>query len=200
MLYRDVATGLMPGIYYLQAILFSIFGYSVEVGRYLQMVVLATNATVLCLISRRFVNRGGSFVVVMLFVATNIFVYRFPNYCPLSILFILLGFLCFLYHLSQQKNTYILLSGFCLAISFLFKQNFGVLVFLPLTFLLMVKAVRSKSSKPLILFLISFILPILLTMTYFYFHGALDEMVRYTVFSLFLKNYLYGINHILSLV
>ena len=51
----------------------------------------------------------------------------------------------------------------------------------------MVKAVRSKSSKPLILFLISFTLPILLTMAYFYFHGALDEMVRYTVFSLFSK-------------
>ena len=86
------------------------------------MVVLATNATVLCLISRRFVNRGGSFVVVMLFVATNIFVYRFPNYCPLSILFILLGFYAFVSSLSTE-NTYILLSGFCLAISFLFKQN-----------------------------------------------------------------------------
>ena len=86
-LYRDVATGIMPGVYYLQAILFLVFGYSVEVGRYLQMVVLATNATVLYLISCRFMNRGGSFVVTMLFVATNVFVYRYPNYSPLSILF-----------------------------------------------------------------------------------------------------------------
>ena len=70
------------------------------------MVVLATNATVLCLISRRFVNRGGSFVVVMLFVATNIFVYRFPNYCPLSILFILLGFYAFVSSLQQRIPTY----------------------------------------------------------------------------------------------
>jgi len=186
-LYRDVAISLMPGIYYLQAILFLIFGYSVEVGRYLQMVVLATNAAVLYLISCRFVNRGGSFVVVMLFVATNAFAYRFPNYCPLSILFILLSFLCFLCYLSQRKNTYILLSGFSLALSFLFKQNYGVLVFLPLTFLLIVKAFKERSFRPLALFLISFTLPNLFVLSYFYFHGALDDMVKYTVLSLFSK-------------
>ena len=84
------------------------------------MVVLATNATVLCLISRRFVNRGGSFVVVMLFVATNIFVYRFPNYCPLSILFILLGFFyAFVSSLSTEEYLHTplwLLSGYIIPI------------------------------------------------------------------------------------
>src|SRR5262245_52013209 len=40
-LYRDVDTGLMPGVYYLHALLFRVFGPSLLVGRIASMIVFA---------------------------------------------------------------------------------------------------------------------------------------------------------------
>ncbi len=186
-LYRDIATGIMPGIYYLTAVLFRFFGCSVETGRYMQMVVLAVNASLVYILSLVFVKKRTALFASVFFVATSLIPYRLPNYSPVSITFVLLGLILFIHYLEKEGLLNLFLSSFFFSLAFLFKQNYGVLVFLPLALFLCIRVFRDRRFNAVLVFAAGFLIPIVFTALYFHFKGAINELLGYTFFSLFNK-------------
>lgn len=186
-LYRDVATGLMPGGYYLYALLLSLFGAAVEVGRTAQMVVLGANTTLVYLLAVRFTRRRVATSVAVLFLALEVFPYRFPNYSPPALLLLLLGVLLFLRFLGRGTERTLILSGLCLSLSFLTKQNYGLLVFAALVATLGLDWWRHKNTRAfrsIVLFVAAFCLPALAVLLYLVAVGALHDFYRYSFSSL----------------
>jgi tetratricopeptide (TPR) repeat protein len=124
-LYRDIATGLAPGSYYLQALLFKVFGPGVLVGRYFMIILLASSGIVIFNIARMLVKLQFSLAASMLFVASQAYTWRFPNYTPESLFLMLLALLMFMRYLVNKKGSHLLLSALLVGICALFKQHLG---------------------------------------------------------------------------
>ncbi|MFQ5480759.1 MAG: tetratricopeptide repeat protein [Thermodesulfobacteriota bacterium] len=186
-LYRDIVTGIMPGAYYLQALFFSIFGYSVVTGRVLACATFAVNSLLLYAISIYFIQKRTAFLISMLFISTNIISYRWPGYSQLSITFVLASLLFFLRYLDRASLRALFISGAAAGLAIFFKQNYGVFITAGLGFILLARLIGRKELKPLLVFSFSFFVPVALTVFYFYSKGALDEMAQYTFISLFQK-------------
>ena len=67
-LYRDVYTGIFPGLYYTTAALFSLFGSDVRVTRLAQVAVNAGTALCLWLLGRRVMTPGWAALAPLLYV------------------------------------------------------------------------------------------------------------------------------------
>ncbi len=186
-LYRDIATGIMPGIYYLQALLFYIFGYSVTLGRLLACATLAVNAALLYSISTHFLKKNTALLISVLFITTAVPSYWMAGYSQFSMTMVLLSLLFFLRYLESFTPTALIISGASAGFSLLFKQNYGVFITLGLGSVLLARLITKKEWKAITLFFIPFLAPIILTILYFWSKGALPHMVQYTVVSLFKK-------------
>lgn len=124
-LYRDIATGLAPGSYYLQALLFKVFGPGVLVGRYFVIILLAGSGIVIFNIARMLVNLQFSLAASMLFVASQAYYWRFPNYTPESLFLMLLALLMFMRYLVNKKGSHLLLAALLVGMCAVFKQHLG---------------------------------------------------------------------------
>ncbi len=186
-LYRDLVTGIMPGVYYLQALFFSIFGFSVLTGRILACLTIAASTFLIYSISRFFIQKKTSFLISILFISMALPAYRWPGYSQLSITFVLLSLLFFLHYLNSSSLSTILFSGAAAALAVFFKQNYGVFITAGTGCILFARLLGKKELKPLIVFSISFSVPVVLTVLYFYSAGAWHQMVQYTFISLFQK-------------
>ena len=208
-LYRDVATGVMPGVYYLLALLFKVFGSSITVGRVLQMLVLAGSTTLIYVISRRFGRVGASTLAALVYFAVALFGYRYPSYSSLAVLMILIGVYFFIRALDEiDRRRWFALGGVCLGLALLTKQNYGATVFAALfgtvvlrAFVQRFPALREAGSITdgsstdgaaewsawigVVIFGTACVAPIVLAVGAFAFAGAGDEMLGYTVESVF---------------
>ncbi len=189
-LYRDVATGIMPGTYYLLALLFEVFGVSLTVGRVLQMILLAASTALIYGLSRRFGERPAATLAAVTYFSVSLFGYRYPNYSPLAVLLILLGVGFFLRALDASHGGRLSLatSGALLGVAFLTKQNYGATVYAALFGALVLGALlrRERASwASVAIFGGAFLAPVALTVGAFALAGAGDEMFDYTVASLF---------------
>ena len=107
-LYRDVYTGIFPGLYYTTAALFSIFGSDVRVTRLAQVAVNVATALCLWLLGRRVMAPGWA-ALAPLFYGVLVIV-GFPgltmfNYSPLSLAFALFALLCLLRHVEARARA-----------------------------------------------------------------------------------------------
>ncbi len=186
-LYRDLVTGIMPGVYYVQALFFELFGYSIMTGRVLACLTLALNSALLYTISINFIKKRSALFVTLLFISTGLPTYWMPGYSQLSITFVLLSLLFFLRYLDSPRLLTIFISGAAAAAALLFKQNYGVFVTTGLGIILLARLITKRELKGLFIFTLSFSAPIILTGLYFYSEGALEPMVQYTFISLFQK-------------
>jgi len=186
-LYRDIVTGIMPGVYYLQALFFLLFGYSVIAGRVLAGLTLAASAMLMYSTARHFLTKKSAFVVTMLFISMALPAYRWPGYSQMSITLALCSLLFFLRYINSLSPYAIIISGASAGLALIFKQNYGVFLCAGLGLILLARLVCKKELKATILFSIAFLIPIALTVLYFYSEGALPEMVQYTFISLFKK-------------
>ena len=131
-LYRDIYTGIFPGVYYVAAWLLALGGTDLVVTRWAQVLVNA--ATVMCLwtVTRRVTRPGWALVPVGLYLF--VVVLSFPvltmlNYSPLSLLFGLLTSVWLLRYLETARPLDGVGVGAVLAACALTKQNFGGLAF-----------------------------------------------------------------------
>ncbi|MFP6564072.1 MAG: glycosyltransferase family 39 protein [Myxococcota bacterium] len=131
LLYRDIHTGIFPGIYYATAALFEVFGTDLLVTRWAQFAV--NTATVLLL------WRIGLYAMRPIFAAFAPLVFlaaipiAFPvltmlNYSAVSGLFGIAALLFLLRTLERGRPSDALWLGVALAACALTKQNFGLLV------------------------------------------------------------------------
>jgi len=132
-LYRDVYTGIFPGLYYTTAGLFALFGSDVWITRLAQVAVNAATALALWLLARRVTPSGWAalaplgygVLVVAGFPGLTMF-----NYSPLALVFALYAFLCLLRGFETKRTFDAALAGLLLAACALTKQNFGALALL----------------------------------------------------------------------
>ncbi len=129
-LYRDVYTGIFPGIYHVAAWLMAAFGEDLVVLRRAQLVVNALTSLCLWRIALRTARPAWAALAPVLYLAVVSF--DFPglsmfNYSPLSMLFALGALLALLRTLEGGRSLDAALAGLSLAASILVKQNFGAL-------------------------------------------------------------------------
>ncbi len=132
-LYRDIYTGIFPGLYYATAALFSLFGEDVRVTRFAQVAVNVGTALCLFLLGRRVMPPGWAALASLAYAV--LVVVGFPgltmfNYSPLALVLALFALLFLLRHGDSRKAADGILAGLLLAGCALTKQNFGALALL----------------------------------------------------------------------
>ncbi len=129
-LYRDVYTGVFPGVYHVAAWAMAAFGDDLVVLRRLQLLVNGLTAVCLWRVALRVAAPAWAWLAPVLYL--ELVVFDFPglsmlNYSPLSMLFALLALLALLRHQETGRRADAVVSGLCLGACALVKQNFGVL-------------------------------------------------------------------------
>ncbi len=134
-LYRDIHTGIFPGVYLLTAGLFRVFGEDLLVTRVAALLVNVAIALVLFLVGRRMLRVHWALVPPLLHL--GLWFVSFPvlamfNYSTLTVCLGLVSLLFALRYLERGALVDGLLLGFFIACAGLTKQNFGGLVFVAL--------------------------------------------------------------------
>jgi len=127
-LYRDIYTGIFPGVYWATTALIGLFGEDVVVTRWAQLVLNAATAGCLYWLGRRVMGLGWALLAPALYVALVPF--GFPgltmvNYSSLSLGFALFALIFLLRHLETDRLLDAALCGVFLGFCGMVKQNFG---------------------------------------------------------------------------
>lgn len=132
-LYRDMDSFVAPGVWFLLAAAFAIFGPSVFVSR---MVALAAFVALIVLTERlvsRHTSRATGLVCagcMLLFSVWAFPAWTFAFYSPLAVLFALLGLDRLLAWYDRGSQAALVACGASLGLSIVFKQNYGVFALL----------------------------------------------------------------------
>lgn len=124
--YRDFSTYYTPGIFYLFAAAFKIFGTNLLVIRYLMAIMRGLCALLLYVLSRRVAPWPLAwlpFILIFLFDAWPIETEPHPSW-P-SVLACLLTMECVVRHMRTRQLYWLALAGAAAAVAYFFKQNIG---------------------------------------------------------------------------
>jgi hypothetical protein len=129
-LYRDIYTGIFPGVYHAAAALLAVFGDDLLVLRRAQLAVNAATALLLWLVARRVARPAFAALAPALYL--ELVVFDFPglsmlNYSPLAMLFALAALWAVLRWQERGRFADAVAAGLCLGLCGLVKQNFGAL-------------------------------------------------------------------------
>ncbi|HEX9726159.1 MAG TPA: glycosyltransferase family 39 protein, partial [Vicinamibacteria bacterium] len=127
-LYRDVATGVMPAAYYLHALLFFVFGRSLLVGRLFMILLFALASAGVFLTARSVTTRAVALSTALSFSALSVSHWRFPGYASEAIFLVFLTLAAARVFLSTRRQKWLFLTGLGLGFTILFKQNYGAFV------------------------------------------------------------------------
>jgi hypothetical protein len=147
-LYRDVYTGIFPGIYYLTALLFGVFGEDVLVTRWAAAAVNAASAALLYLLGVQAMRPAWALLAPALLVALVPFAYpalTMFNYSSLALACALGALLLCLRYLASGQARVGVCAGLALGACGLVKQNFGALA----AAALVVALLACRSGTPL---------------------------------------------------
>jgi hypothetical protein len=138
-IYRDFYTGIYPGIYYLTALLFGLFGVDLLVMRVAALAVNLLTALCLWRLGLRALTPGRALVAPVLH--TVLVVWSFPvmtmlAYSAVSLLFALGALLAAFRYVEKERTLDGVLVGLLLAACALTKQNYGLLAGLAVLFAL----------------------------------------------------------------
>jgi membrane protein implicated in regulation of membrane protease activity len=127
--YRDFLYNYTPGILWLNALLMRLFGTALlTVHKGLLIFKLAT-LLVLYLAAKRLLGAWAALVPVALALSWIGYKYIFGVFpTQYSMLFILLGLIFMLKYNDDQRLAFLLASGLCVGLVFLFKYNVGILL------------------------------------------------------------------------
>jgi len=150
LLYRDIHTGIFPGIYLIIHALFEVFGPNLLVTRWAAVVMNVVIMLSLWRISARCVHARWALLPPALH--ATLIVIGFPvlsmfNYSTVSICFGLLGLLEMLRYLESGRQADALLLGLAVAAAAVTKQNFRALTFAALAIALFWNRSRSALAE-----------------------------------------------------
>jgi hypothetical protein len=124
--YRDFSTYYTPGIFYLFAAAFKVFGTNLLVIRYLMAVVRGLCALLLYVLTRRVAPWPLAwlpFILIFLFDAWPIEPEPHPSWPSLVACLVTLE--CLVRHLTTRRVRWLALAGAAAGVAYLFKQNIG---------------------------------------------------------------------------
>lgn len=182
-----------PGVYYLLSSFLTIKNsiYAAKLG---MMLFNIATAITLFFIGKKLWNKEVG-ILSSIFYLAGLLVYEgcYLLTEPFLAFFSSLAILCFVEHYYTKKWHYLFLSGIMIGFSMLFKQT-GILTLFGMFFFYMLEIIKSKRVDIYIkngaMLSIGFLLPIILTLFYFYSVDALNELI-YCVYSVNLQ---YGTN------
>ncbi|MBW2231208.1 MAG: glycosyltransferase family 39 protein [Deltaproteobacteria bacterium] len=191
-LYRDIHTGIFPGIYLITAGLFALFGEDMWVTRLAAVATNAATSLTLWWIARRMVRTHWALLVPLFHMA--LIVVSFPvlsifNYSTLAVCFGLIALLFLLRYLEGGRRLDALWLGLFVAAAVFTKQNFGFLIFVSLGVGLLSSWKESALDNRT---LVSVLLPIavsgaaltLVLVSFFVATGTVHDWLDASVFSL----------------
>jgi hypothetical protein len=131
-LYRDLHSGIFPGIYQLTRLLFGVFGDDLLVTRWAEVAVNAAIATCLWLTGASLMPRGWAVVAPALYLA--LVPMSFPvlamfNYSSLALAMCMASLYLLISLLDEGRRSTAIALGVTLALGVFCKQNFGALAF-----------------------------------------------------------------------
>jgi hypothetical protein len=132
-LYRDIYTGIFPGIYWLAACLFQLFYVDVLVLRWAQVVVNCLTATFLFMLARSLAPGFLSVLVPVAYLALAMVsfpVFTMLTYSSVSLLAALGALLAARRYVASGSTAWGVAVGLLLAACVIFKQNYGALTLL----------------------------------------------------------------------
>jgi len=124
--YRDAVHVALPGVFYLTAALFKVFGPSFLVGRYLMVAVFTAFVVLVYLLARTILGRGTALGAALLAVAYRI--WAFPHwhmlsYTPLAITCLMAAVTILASDARRPHWTKPLVAGFAVGLGIVFKQD-----------------------------------------------------------------------------
>jgi hypothetical protein len=122
-LYRDVATGVMPAAYYLHALLFLV-RLPALVGRLFMILLFAWHRRVFSYGLARH-QPPVALSAAVSFSALSVSHWRFPSYAPQAIFLVFLTLASARAFMETRLQKWLLLTGLGLGFTILFKQNYG---------------------------------------------------------------------------
>lgn len=127
--YKDFWTLYAPGVFYVLAVIFKIFGISIKVTRLLAIGVLSLTVCGVYLFIKRLCTRALGFLAFLFCLAwlKYYMVYNRPG--QLAILFFILCCFPLLSFMNSGRNRWLIVTGALSGIIFLFRQDFGFYFF-----------------------------------------------------------------------
>ena len=191
-LYRDMHTGIGPGIYHFTAALFALFGEDLVVTRWAEIGVNAIIALLLWLLSIRVVRLHWAMLApaAFLFLITAGFpVLTMLNYSSLALLTALSSLLMLLRYLESGRSLDGFALGGLLALTALTKQNYGVFsilaAFIAIPWMRRETPLAENSlARSLLPVVASGGAVAISCMLYFASRGALPDLIRATLIDL----------------
>jgi 4-amino-4-deoxy-L-arabinose transferase-like glycosyltransferase len=196
-LYKDFIDIKPPGIFYLNSLIFSIFGKSLYISR---LVLYITNALAALIIYYLGRNQWNEYIGQLSSILYLIGIYNplVQGYFVLTeqfmVFFGLLGIFIFL---KFRKERYLVLVGILFGIATLFKQPgifFFILIFSSYLIGLLDKNNHTKiyiynSFKSLLLILTGFLIPVFIIAAFFYGKGVLNDFMYWSFLYLLSGKY-----------
>jgi len=190
--FKDEPSFVLPGIFYLLALLYKVFGVSFLVSRYAMAVVFSATAILVFLISRPIMSELMAFLIALLFVTHRLWafpVWNMIGYAAFSMFFLAVALLLLLKFAETPQSATVFLVGIFVATAAMFKQDYGgfagigMFLYILLWPSLRAKAVdapevRISRLKAAGAYIFGGLVVCLPVFAYFAYKGALDDLVQ----------------------
>ncbi len=177
-LYKDIDCFVSPGVWYLTALLFKVFGVGLNLTRLVMAILFSLTVVLVYLISSTsMTKRYAVFAASMMFIQKALVfpLGIFINYTEFAVLFGLLTVYLLLLYVTKKYRYILCLSGISLGLSIIFKQNIGFVLFLgSLVFLF----VYYRTLREILTFILPTGLILGLTLLYFVSNGATKDLLH----------------------
>jgi len=181
--YKDYWIEQTPGSFYIQAIIFKIFGASIMTGR-VSMAALAVIITLLLfIISKKLAPFPYNLIPSVLYCFWGISQMNIPWYSHYALLFCLIAAYFFINYLDKKRLIWLFYSALSTGICILMKQNLGAGCFLGIIiFLLITKKPRIDFLKKAFILFLGTAAPFLIMAAIYYNYHAINDLL-YHIFS-----------------
>lgn len=188
-LYRDAVHVAFPGIFYLTAALFRLFGPSIVIGRQVMVVVFAAFVVLVYLLARTIAGRGAALGAALLAVAYRMWAFphwQMLSYTPLAVVMVTAAVAVLALDIRRPGTAWPPLAGLAVGLGVVFKQDCSTVVFLGLAGFVFATAYRRagtwRGAVPRTAsYVVAAALPTIVSMLAFARAGLLVEMLWQTI-------------------
>lgn len=187
--YKDFIENKPPGIHYLLALFFAVFGKFLIVGKILLLLFNFGTALVVYLIGRKIIGEEAGLVSSILYLFGLLLYDATLIYTePFAAFFTSIAVLLFIIYTEKKKRILLFSSGIAIGISATFKQP-GILILFSFILYYIYALFTGNRNKDLIqkilyevaVIVAGVLIPIVYTVVYFWSAGSLSELIFYVI-------------------
>jgi Dolichyl-phosphate-mannose-protein mannosyltransferase len=127
-LYRDAVHVALPGVFYLLAGLFELFGPSFLVGRYVMVVAFTTLVALVYVLARQVSGRAAAGGATLIAIAYKLWAFphwQMLSYTPLALLLVTVAVALLAADVGRRRRGRVALAGLLAGLAITFKQDMG---------------------------------------------------------------------------